>query len=806
MSGSPGSVRVAIIGSGPAGLSCAVRAAECGLSHVLLEAEAHPAHTIFLYQKGKHVMAEPAVLPLRSPLPFEPGRREEVLAHWDEALRKHKVNIRYHSRVVAIGGRKGAFELQTKAGDRILAEHVVLAIGTQGNLRKLGVIGDDLPCVQYQLDDPEAYSDETIVVVGAGDAGAENALGLVESGNRVIIVNRNEDFARCKKANLELLTAAVRDERMEWRLRSTVQSVEMTEDGGKPVRVVLQTPKGEEVIGCDRVIARLGAMPPRKRVEGFGVQFPSEDPNAAPIVSSSYESSVPGMYVIGMLAGAQLIKQGINQGYEVVEHILGRAVQPADQPLLAQKFAKVRGISGVEQALGLIRGNVPLFADLTDLQLRELVLESRIKTPAPGTAIYEQGDYTSSFFTIVDGEVQIALRGERGGPVKVPLGKGDFFGEMGLLSGRRRSSTVLAGENCLLVDTPRRTMLRLIASVPSVRRIVDEVSIKRAVRSGVTSFAVGEHDLDDMVKDAQIRNFAADEVLFREGDAPDGLYLIRRGSVTISKSLGGREAVLFYLAAGNYVGEMALLSQSTRSATVRAAVATETILLKAETFNAVLARNPALRASLQERALARAVQTASREGLAEPSNLISFLIQQGMGEATDVLLIDESLCIRCDNCEKACADTHEGTSRLDREAGPTYANIHVPTSCRHCENPHCMKDCPPDAIHRDAGGEVYIENTCIGCGNCERNCPYGVIQLAQIDPERQSPSLLSWLFFGRGREPGREATYKSAEAVKKAVKCDMCKGVSGGAACVRACPTGAAIRVSPDRFLEYIGA
>ena len=800
------SVRVAIVGSGPAGLSCAMRAAELGLTHVLLEAEAHPAHTIFLYQKGKHVMAEPAVLPLRSALPFAAGRREDVLARWNEALQRHKVNLRCHARIVTIQGRKGAFELKTKVGDTILAEHVVLAIGTQGNLRKLGALGDDLPLVQYQLDDPEEYAGETIIVVGAGDAGVENALGLMQSGNRVIILNREEDFARCKQGNLELLTAAVREERMEWRLRSTVQSVEMAEQADKPLRAVLHTLKGEEVIACDRIIARLGAMPPRKRIEGFGVQFPNDDPAAAPIVSAGYESSVPGMYVIGMLGGAQLIKQGINQGYEVIEHILGRAIEPADEPLLAEKFAKVRGVRGVEEALGLIRANAPLFAELTDLQLRELVLESSIETPKPGKVVYAKGDYTNSLYAIVDGEVRIELPGERGKPNLVALKKGDFFGEMGLLSGRRRVATVVAGEYCLLVAVPRRTMLRLIASAPSVRRIVDEVSIKRAVRSGIVSFKIPESELDELVKDAEIRHFAANELLFREGDPPDGLYLIRRGSVTISKMLGGREVVLFYLAAGNYVGEMALLSQSTRTATVRAAVSTETILLKASSFNALLARNPAVRADVQQRGLARAVQTASREGLSEPGNLISFLIQQGMGEATDVLLIDESLCTRCDNCEKACADTHEGTSRLDREAGPTYANIHVPTSCRHCENPHCMKDCPPDAIHRDAGGEVYIENTCIGCGNCERNCPYGVIQLAQIHPDRQSPSLISWLLFGRGEEPGREAPYKSADAVKKAVKCDMCKGISGGAACVRACPTGAAIRVSPDRLLDFIGS
>jgi Fe-S-cluster-containing hydrogenase component 2 len=169
-----------------------------------------------------------------------------------------------------------------------------------------------------------------------------------------------------------------------------------------------------------------------------------------------------------------------------------------------------------------------------------------------------------------------------------------------------------------------------------------------------------------------------------------------------------------------------------------------------------------------------------------------------------VLLIDESLCIRCDNCEKACSDTHDGVSRLDRESGPTFANIHVPTSCRHCENPHCMKDCPPDAIHRNPNGEVYIEDSCIGCGNCQRNCPYGVIQMGPASGLRLRPSLWSWLLFGLGTEPGRESRKVAKDAVKKAVKCDMCTDLSGGPACVRACPTGAAIRVSPEEFLRRV--
>jgi len=117
-----------------------------------------------------------------------------------------------------------------------------------------------------------------------------------------------------------------------------------------------------------------------------------------------------------------------------------------------------------------------------------------------------------------------------------------------------------------------------------------------------------------------------------------------------------------------------------------------------------------------------------------------------------------------------------------------------------------MADCPPNAIRRGPDGEVFIDDTCIGCGNCQRNCPYGVIRMDAVPPPK--PSLLSWLFFGAGPGPGepdknwvKKHTPASAEKVKKAIKCDMCSGISGGPACVRACPTGAAIRVAPETFL-----
>ena len=112
-----------------------------------------------------------------------------------------------------------------------------------------------------------------------------------------------------------------------------------------------------------------------------------------------------------------------------------------------------------------------------------------------------------------------------------------------------------------------------------------------------------------------------------------------------------------------------------------------------------------------------------------------------------------------------------------------------------------MKDCPPDAINRAPNGEVFINDNCIGCGNCERNCPYGVIQMGAVSEAK--PKLWQWVLTGMGIAPGTSIPYdKSSGQVKKAVKCDMCKDQKGGPACVRACPTGAALRLSPEEFME----
>jgi CRP-like cAMP-binding protein/Fe-S-cluster-containing hydrogenase component 2 len=703
--------------------------------------------------------------------------------------------------------------ISLKGGDQIGADAIILAIGTQGNPNTMRCAGADLPHVQYQLDDPGEYFDEHIVVVGTGDAGIENALGLAADPvqrNTVTILNRGADFARAKAANVKLLQEASASGRVIIRTETTPAEVRSGE-------MELDTRDGRETIRCDRIIARMGSAAPRAFIESCGIEFTSPEREAFPVLSPVFETTKPGIHVIGALAGYPLIKHCMNQGYDVVEFLNGNtALKPADEPILAEKFAPLPGGRTVDDWLALFGNRIEIFRELSALQLRELMLDSTVRAFAPGEAVFERNEPGSSLFCIAEGSVAVEVN-PADPSITVGIGEGSIFGEVGLISGRRRGATVRAAAPLIVVELSRNAALKLIATAPAAGRAVTRISIERQLLQ-IFGSGLTREDVAELVEGAEVKTVRAGEIVLAEGDAPDSpggqdVYIIRRGSMIVQKELGGKPVFLSYVPAGSYVGEMALIDKAPRSATVKAAIRSEVIRLPGEAFARLLEKKPELlrkaSADMDKRREVNAFIEGRKDSFGGAVDMYSqtaqFLIDNGIGEATDVLLIDETLCVGCDNCEKACADSHEGLSRLNREAGKTYAHLHVPTSCRHCEHPHCMADCPPNAIRRGPDGEVFIDDTCIGCGNCQRNCPYGVIRMDSVPPKK--PSLLSWLLFGTGPGPG-EPSYKwrkkhaSGEQPKKAIKCDMCSGIEGGPACVRACPTGAALRVSPETFLS----
>jgi Fe-S-cluster-containing hydrogenase component 2 len=165
-------------------------------------------------------------------------------------------------------------------------------------------------------------------------------------------------------------------------------------------------------------------------------------------------------------------------------------------------------------------------------------------------------------------------------------------------------------------------------------------------------------------------------------------------------------------------------------------------------------------------------------------------LARGLMEAQNLLVLDLHKCTRCDACVDACAQSHDGVTRLIRD-GIRFDKFLVATSCRQCSDPLCMVGCPVGSIRRRNSLEIIIEDWCIGCGLCAKNCPYGNINMHPFPSDSKEAA-----------EP--EAAGKKAQPKMKATTCDLCSE-HAEPNCVYACPHDAARRIDPKVFFTTLG-
>jgi Fe-S-cluster-containing dehydrogenase component len=281
----------------------------------------------------------------------------------------------------------------------------------------------------------------------------------------------------------------------------------------------------------------------------------------------------------------------------------------------------------------------------------------------------------------------------------------------------------------------------------------------------------------------ELVRFEPKQVICRQGEVADSLYLIRIGFVKVSQNFPGGELVLRYLTRPDYFGEIGLLGEGVRTATCTALDHVEVVRIGAEDFHDMMREFPDIEAGLAQVARERAESDRRRQETATTVALDDFL-SQGLMEAQNLLVIDLERCTRCDECVRACADAHEGVTRLVRD-GLRYDKYLVATSCRSCRDPLCMVGCPVGSIRRHPDSlEIIIEDWCIGCGLCATQCPYGNINLHPFTVLADDPE-----------HPG----VRKAVVREKATTCDLSRDYHEPA-CVYACPHDALKRIEPVKF------
>ena len=158
---------------------------------------------------------------------------------------------------------------------------------------------------------------------------------------------------------------------------------------------------------------------------------------------------------------------------------------------------------------------------------------------------------------------------------------------MSLLSGRPRLETARAGADCILVETPRRTMLKLMNSNDEVRSGIDWIFIVRELQRQFAPSAKVS-DLRDISANTRIRHFKAGDVVFSEGDRGDSLHIIRAGGVGLNRRSAKGPVLVAQVRSGQPFGEMALMGDPIRRETATALVALETIEIERREFLALV--------------------------------------------------------------------------------------------------------------------------------------------------------------------------------------------------------------------------
>ena len=294
---------------------------------------------------------------------------------------------------------------------------------------------------------------------------------------------------------------------------------------------------------------------------------------------------------------------------------------------------------------------VPLFALLSDHQLAALFPAIQHRSYPRHSFMLRAGEKADALYIIMAGRAKVVVDDGEGREVTLTLiGPNEFFGEMSLLSGRPRLERAIAGAGCILVETPRRTMLKLMNSNEEVRSGVDWIFIVREMQRHFAPYAT-LRELRNIASRITLRKLKAGEVLFNEGDAGDSLFVVRSGAITLLRRQGKQDQLVSQVRSGQLIGEMALMGDPVRRETATANVAAELIEIKRKEFLELTRREDARLDPLQKDVSRRVVDNARMQVRPEAGTVMNFLMQEGLGEA----LLRHS--------DRPATNTHRGPER-----------------------------------------------------------------------------------------------------------------------------------------------
>ena len=270
--------------------------------------------------------------------------------------------------------------------------------------------------------------------------------------------------------------------------------------------------------------------------------------------------------------------------------------------LNTQNFS-IEGEGSEFEQLASILSNNTLFQHIGHSEIEEIIRSSRFVDFQEHEIILEEGDIGQTMFVVLEGKIQVYGVNDNGFEnVYALLKSGDFFGEQALLPGsnKRRNANVRSLTRSHLFKIHRKTVEKYFTRNDNTYSTLRNIGVKQTQHRQVQQNALFNalHLGDGFSEWIHEYSFSAGDIVFREGDIGENFYMIIEGEVEVSRNESGKKKVLSYLASDHYFGELALVNQEPRSATITAHTDLKLLAIKGERFVSLCDEIPELRAHL----------------------------------------------------------------------------------------------------------------------------------------------------------------------------------------------------------------
>jgi len=219
---------------------------------------------------------------------------------------------------------------------------------------------------------------------------------------------------------------------------------------------------------------------------------------------------------------------------------------------------------------------IALFSDFNQTEFMAVMEKLRHIDVGPDAVIISQEDSGKSIFVIASGKVGVYREDNVGNEIWVTnLHDGDFFGEFGFFSESKRNATVKSIKETTLLELAKEDVDELINDHPHIREV-----LFRFYKERVLDTLLAVSPLFSVLPPAKRLELAGKftpsflrkgEIIVTEGEAGDQMYIIQTGDVQMTTEREGEKIVLARLGAGDFFGEVSVLTGKPRTATAVAA-------------------------------------------------------------------------------------------------------------------------------------------------------------------------------------------------------------------------------------------